>query len=98
MGEKKKHKEEKRNKKEPTPTEKKIRDLRATGMSLNEIAQKLNIPRKQVEAPFSKDLEKERDAKTKNNNRESRGEASDAKRESENDAREKKESKAKKEK
>ncbi|MCK4818740.1 hypothetical protein KA005_23410 [bacterium] len=49
MAERKVHKQELPNKKEPTPTEKKAKDLRAAGHSLNEIAEMLNISRKVVE-------------------------------------------------
>ncbi len=49
MAEKKVHKKEKPNKKEATPQEKKIKDLRSTGCSLREIAEKLKIARKEVE-------------------------------------------------
>jgi len=50
MAEKKVHKKEASNKPEPTPQVKKARDMRNAGHSLNEIAQKLKISRKDVEA------------------------------------------------
>ncbi len=65
MAEPKKHKEEKPNAKEKTPQEKKIRQLRKEGHSLNEIAQKLNIPRKVAEKPFSDDLVKKGKGKSR---------------------------------
>lgn len=49
MAEKKVHKKEVAVKKEPTPQKKKARDMRASGLSLREISENLNIPRKQVE-------------------------------------------------
>jgi len=49
MAEKKIHKKEAPNETEPTPQEKKIKDLRGTGLSLREISEKLNISRKKVE-------------------------------------------------
>ncbi len=49
MAEKKVHKKEKPNKVEPTPQEKKAVDMRKSGLSLREISENLNIPRKEVE-------------------------------------------------
>ena len=49
MAEKKVHKKETPNPKEPTPTNKKAVDMRKSGLSLNEISEKLNISRKEVE-------------------------------------------------
>ena len=53
MSEKKVHKKEVPNKKEKTPQEKKIRDLRSIGCSLREIAEHLKISRKEVERVLS---------------------------------------------
>ena len=53
MAEKKVHKKEVPNKKEPTPQVKKIKDLRGTGCSLREIAEQLKISRKEVERVLS---------------------------------------------
>lgn len=53
MAEKKIHKQEKPNKVELTPKEKKAKDLRDSGLSLREIAEKLNISRKEVEGMLS---------------------------------------------
>ena len=58
MTEKKVHKKETPNKKEKTPQEKKIRDLRSTGCSLREIAEQLKISRKEVEAVLESPTDK----------------------------------------
>lgn len=49
MAQKKIHKQEAPNKKEPTPQVKKIKNMRDTGMSMREIAEMLNVSRKVVE-------------------------------------------------
>ena len=64
MAEQKDHKVEEPNKKEKTPQEKKIRDLRASGFSINEISEKLKIPRSVAEKPFSDDLANIKKGKT----------------------------------
>ena len=53
MAEKKVHKKEVAVKAEPTPQVKKIKDLRSTGISLREIAERLNISRSEVEKVLS---------------------------------------------
>ena len=58
MAEKKVHKKEVPNKAEPTPQVKKIRDLRSTGCSLREIAERLNISRKEVETVLESPTDK----------------------------------------
>ena len=58
MAEKKVHKKEEPNSKEPTPQKKKAVDMRSSGLSLNEISEKLNIPRKQVEELVSSSTDK----------------------------------------
>ena len=53
MAEKKVHKKETPNPKEPTPQVKKIHDLRSTGIGLRDIAERLNISRSEVEKVLS---------------------------------------------
>ena len=49
MAEKKVHKQEKPNPKEPTPQKKKARDMRKSGLGLSAISERLNISRDQVQ-------------------------------------------------